>query len=297
MYNRGKYIADSKTTTALNNLMHAKVGTQETDCSKQYCDMYRDWILGTTNNTIWGLNEFSEAVYCHGTTEAFDKFYLKHRHRNLRVLAGEYSYHRYATHCTILDNNNNLGPNDFVIISLPFADSGTNYNYKELMEQCTLLNVPVLVDCCWFGTVGEMDFNFTYPCIEQIVFSMSKTFPVNRLRIGMRLQRSGSNIDGLGVYQRDSYLNFFNMHVGMGLMQHFSADYIYEKYRSEQLALCKALDVSASPVVSLATGIGKQWDYLNRGSPFNRLCLSDQLAEYKYSVRTAPEDADRRVLI
>jgi len=34
-----------------------------------------------------------------------------------------------------------------------------------------------------------------------------------------------------------------------------------------------------SPVVNLATGRGKQWDYLNRGGPHNRLCLSDALIE------------------
>ena len=276
-YSQGKCIPDSKTTTTLNMLMHAKVGTQDTDCSKEYCDMYRNWIFGTSNNTIQGLKEFSDAVYSHGTTETFDKFYLKHLNRNLRVLPGEYSYHRYATNCVLLEDIDDLKPNDFVILSLPFADSGTNYNYKELMEQCTKLRVPVLVDCCWFGTVGEMDFNLTYPCIEQVVFSMSKAFPVGRLRIGMRLQRSGSNIDGLDAYRRDSYLNFYNMQIAMGLMENFSSDYLFEKYRKQQLAICKGLDVIASPVVNLAIGTGKSWEYLNRGGVHNRLCLSDAL--------------------
>jgi len=285
-YSQGKCIPDSETTTTLGMLMHAKVGTQDTDCSEEYCDMYRGWILSTSNNTIQGLNEFSDSVYSHGTTEAFDKFYLKHHHRNLRVLAGEYSYHGYATDINVLKDKNDIGPNDTLIISIPFADSGTNYNYKELMEQCTLLKVPVLVDCCWFGTVGEMDFDLTYPCIEQVVFSMSKAFPVGRLRIGMRLQRSGSNKDGLGAYQRDSYLNFFNMQIAMGLMENFSSDYLFEKYRTTQLALCDELGVSASPVVNLATGVGEHWDYLNRGGPFNRLCLSDQL---KQSINTVLE--------
>lgn len=279
-YQQGKCIPDSVSSSILANLMHANVGKQDQDCSAEYCELYRDWITKTQNNTIVGLNSFTKAAFSQGTTEAFDKFYARHKNRTLKVFAGEYSYHKYATLCTQINNVNNLGPNDSVIVSIPFADSGTEYKYHQLMRECEALGIPVLVDCCWYGTCGEMTFNFSYDCIEEVVFSLSKTFPVSRLRIGIRFSRSAIE-DGLDAYVRDSYLNFYSQHIGIGFLSRFSADYMFEKYRQKQLEICKQLEVTPSPVVNLAVGVGEQWDYLNRSGPHNRLCLSDALIQDK----------------
>ena len=295
MYNRGKYIPDAKAQATLNQIMHAKVGTQEIDCSVEYEHAYRTWISKTKNNRVQGLDLFPNAVFSHGTTESFDKFYTRHADRTLKVLAGEYSYHTYATDCTVIDNTNNLGSNDCVVVSLPFADNGGMHLYNELMQKCVELNIPVLVDCCWFGTCSDIVFDFTYSCIEDVVFSLSKTFAVNKLRIGCRFSKD--YVDGLSVYKQHGYTNFYLQHVAMELLEHFDADYMCRTYRSAQLKLCTELGVDPSPVVNLATGKDESWAYLNRGGPYNRLCISDQLTQHKYTVRTAPADADRRVLI
>lgn len=295
MYNRGKWISDRETASALNNIMLASVGKVNEECSDAFELAYRSWISNTKNNTIKGLELFPNAVFSHGTTESFDKFYTRHKRRNVKVFAGEYSYHQYASDCTVINNVNKIGPNDCVIISIPFADSGTEYKYHEIMRECTLLDVPVLVDCCWFGMCSGIDFDFTYPCIEDVVFSLSKTFPVNKLRIGCRFSKQYT--DGLSVYKEHQYTNFFLQHIAIGLFKNFDSDFMYNKYRSAQLEVCDNLNVTPSPVVNLAWGNAPKWEYLNRGGPFNRLCISDQLTEHKYTVRTAPEDADRRVLI
>ena len=61
-------------------------------------------------------------------------------------------------------------------------------------------------------------------------------------------------------------------------MSNFSPDYLFEKYREKQLALCSELGVTPSNVVSLATSPDENWKYLLRGDPHNfRLCLSDEL--------------------
>jgi len=270
LYSQGKCIPDPET-------LLLELGYNiNTDCSSEYSDMYRSWITNTQENTVLGLENFTDAVFSQGTTESFDKFYTRHRNRTLRIFRGEYSYHNYMTDTISLDDIG-ITDNSCVIISIPFADSGTEYQYHQIMKECTRKGVPVLVDCCWFGTCGGMTFDFTYPCIEDVVFSMSKTFPISRLRIGIRFSRGYT--DGLHAYSRDSYLNFNSMQAGMEYMNKFTSDYIFTKYRSKQLKLCKELAVLPSPVVNLATGVGKQWDYLNRGGPYNRLCISDQLIQ------------------
>lgn len=269
-FSQGKCIPDSKT------LLVELAYNVDIDCSNEYVDAYRTWITNTQENKVFGLENFTDAVFSQGTTESFDKFYVRHKDRCLRIFRGEYSYHQYMTDVLSL-NDVGLTKNDCVIVSFPFADSGTEYQYHSLMQECTRKNIPVLVDCCWFGTCGEMTFDFTYPCIEDVVFSMSKTFPISRLRIGIRFSRGYT--DGLHAYARDSYLNFNSMKVGIEYMNKFTSDYMFTKYRVKQLQLCKQLSVLPSPVVNLATGVGKQWDHLNRGGPYNRLCLSDELIQ------------------
>lgn len=272
-FSQGKCIADTETLALLQN-NNWNFDSRDVDINDLYCETYRTWIQSTQLNSIVGLDKFPNAVYSHGTTESFDKFYIRHKNKKLSVYAGEYSYHRYSMQVNTL-NINDLDSNCCVIVSIPFADSGTEYCYHQLMKICTERNIPVLVDCCWFGMCGDMYFDFTYPCIEDVVFSLSKTFPVSRLRIGIRFSKDYS--DGLSVYKRDSYLNFYNCTIAMSYLEQFDADYFYKKYRKKQLDICNSLQVTASPVVSLATGTGEQWEYLNRGGPFNRLCLSDQL--------------------
>lgn len=274
-FNRGKFIPDQETQQALTNIMLASVDKVNLECSNAFEFAYRKWIQDTQNNSVRGLELFPSVVFSHGTTESFDKFYSRHRTRNLKVLAGEYSYHQYASDCIIITDKNDLGPNDSVIISLPFADNGGEHKYKEILLACTELDIPVLVDCAWFGLCKDIDFDFTYPCIEDVVFSLSKTFPVNKLRIGCRFSKDYS--DGLSVYKQHEYTNHYLQHIAMGLFKHFDSDFMYNKYRNTQLEICGHLDVTPSQVVSLAWGDGNKWRHLNRGGPFNRLCISDQL--------------------
>ena len=276
MYNRGKWVPDEQTSTILYEAMQRAIRKENTDCSTEYEAQYRTWITRTRNNTVRGLEFFPNAVFSHGTTESFDKFYTRHRNRTVRVLAGEYSYHQYAVNCKV-GGIDDITENECVIISLPFADSGTKYLYSELMQRCTELAVPVLVDCCWFGMCSGIDFDFTYPCIEDVVFSLSKTFPVNKLRIGCRFSKP--YCDGLTVYREHKYTNFFVQHIALDLLAQFTSDYMFNKYHLKQLKLCKQLQVTPSPVVSLAYGSGENWAYLNRGGPFNRLCLSDEFGK------------------
>jgi len=272
-YDGATFIYDPDTMSVLSNYINNSIGIQNVNVNEEYCNKYRVWIESTRNNTVTGLDCFPCADYSHGTTESFDKFYARHPKRTMKVYEGEYSYHTYATDVKRVEKSP-IGPNDAVIISLPFASSGGDHRYKETMERCTQLGVPVLVDCCWFGTVSGLTFDFNYPCIEDVVFSLSKTFPVSKLRIGIRFSKL--YYDGMSAYTDHNYINSFNQNIGIQYLDNFSPDYIYEKYHDAQLVTCDNLGVTPSNSVSLALG-GKEWEHLKRG-PYNRLCIVDELA-------------------
>ena len=280
-FQQGKCIPDPVVQRFLENLQIYPDASNHL-LQDEFCDTYWRWIQASPS-TLRGVEDFTCRAYSQGTTEAFDKFYIRHAHRRFRIWKGEYAYHKIMFKSGLrwawLDDDE-IRPFDAVIVSVPFADSGDVYRYAETVEQCEKLGVPVLVDLCWFGTVLSIDINLQYECIREITFSLSKTFPISRHRIGMRLSRETYEEDGLLAYRRDNYLNYYSQRVGIEVMRYFSASYIPNRYQKAQERLCKEIQATPSLSVCLATG-GDNWSHLNRGGPHNRLCLSGELVEYR----------------
>lgn len=214
---------------------------------------YLTWIQSTEINSITGLENFSHAAYSNGTTESFDKFYLKHKDRRFRCFRGEYLYHRlswrnYYPNWVFADDDC-LHENDAVVISLPFSNTGDKHKLHEAMlDICDEKGIPVLVDCCYFGICSDIEFNFDHPSIQEIVFSLSKTFPVAHSRIGMRLSRTDDD-DSLFVVNKNNYINNLGCYIGNCLIENFGPDYIPNKYKDTQIDICKLLSVEPSNTV------------------------------------------------
>jgi hypothetical protein len=241
---------------------------------QRFTDSYRKWITTTKLNSVIGLEDFKYFCYSNGTTESFDKFYLKNSRRRFRCFRGEYMYHQlawrnYWPNWKFLDDDC-LAKNDAVIISLPFADTGNRHSqFDDLIKQCELLNIPVLVDCAYFGICRDITFDVSSPCITDVVFSLSKTFPVSHARIGLRLTRIDDD-DSLFVVNKGDYVNRLGSYIGLNLINNFSPDYIVKKYRALQVEYCKHLSVDVSNTVLFGIG-GNLWNEYNRGRDTNRL--------------------------
>lgn len=261
---------------ALNVINNTKLDLT-VDVSDEFCQAYQQWISQTKLNTIQGLDQFPFACYSNGTTEAFDKFYMKHNSRRFRCFKGEYVYHRLVwrnnwPNWVWLDDEC-LDSNDAVVISLPFSDTGTKHKLHEaLLDQCDEKGIPVLVDCAYFGICSNIDFNFNHECITDITFSLSKVFPVAHARIGMRLSRE-DNDDPLFVVNKIKYVNRFGPQLGLALISKFDTDFIFNKYREKQLTLCKGYRVNPSDTVLFGIG-DNTWQEYNRGTDTNRLSFN-----------------------
>lgn len=250
------------------------------DTNKVFCDQYLSWLKSHSTHKIFGLDNFKFSVYSHGTSEAFDKFYLKNLSRRFRIFKAEYLYHQLAWRNSKLPwsfiEDDILKTNDAVIISLPFADTGNKHTQMELvLDECDRLNIPVLVDCAYFTISSSLEFNFDHPCITDITFSLSKTFPVAHARIGMRLTKEDDD-DTLFVYEKANYQNRLGASLGLSLINNFSSDYIVNKYKEKQEQLCELAGVQPSQTVIFGIATDK-WNEYNRGGITNRLSFHNYL--------------------
>jgi len=270
-------IQDPETVKLLRDPFDLRCMNSDTTID-EYLYTFDNWIKSTTSNTLIGLEQFQYRCYSNGTTESFDKFYMKHHSKRFRCFKGDYMYHKLAWRAgydwAYLEDDI-LNANDAVIISLPFADTGDKHeDYHSLMRKCSDLNIPVLVDCAYFGACRGIDFDLAYRCITDVVFSLSKTFPVAYARIGIRYTKEDDD-DTLFVYHKINYNNKLGASLGMKYMEKFSPDFIPQKYIDKQLNFCNTLKVQPSKTVLFGIG-GSEWQQYNRGGSTNRLSFHKQ---------------------
>jgi hypothetical protein len=243
-----------------------------------FVNEYRDWINSTKINNITGLDNFPFATYSNGTTETFDKFYLKYHNRRFRCFKGEYMYQmacgrNYCSTWKFLDDEP-VAENDAVVISLPFSDLGNEHPMmKTILNQCELLSVPVLIDCAFFGLCSNVEFDLTHPAITEVTFSLSKFFPVANLRIGIRFSKEDTD-DTLFISHKHGYVNRIGASVGVKIFEHYSPDYNVLTYKKIQEEFCEELDLIPSSSVIFGIDTKNLYPEYNRGYISNRLCFS-----------------------
>jgi histidinol-phosphate/aromatic aminotransferase/cobyric acid decarboxylase-like protein len=245
---------------------------------QQFLQDYSQWMCG--GHTIHGIDQFKHLAYANGTTEVFDKFYLKHTDKRLRLWPGEYFYHQIQGREIFKKfawiNEGPIKQNDVVVVSMPFANTGgIPDGYQQVLEQCEILNVPVMIDMAYLNISKSANFNVDFKCITTIATSLSKVFPVETLRIGMRLEREFID-DTLSAYinQDNPYMNHSAAHVGHRLISNYSSQWVWKTYFQQQHDMCAKLNIAPSNCVIF--GVDHKGDYpeYSRGSTKNRLCFS-----------------------
>jgi hypothetical protein len=276
-------IKDPVLDTEISNII-AKVAIQgcldNIDIQEKFLNRYYNWIQETKLNTFKGLENFKVRAFSNGTTESFDKFYLKNKNRRIRYFQGEYMYHIAAAHSyfeqSACIDDQPLSDNDVVIFSLPFADTGNEHpEMHKILKTCEDLNIPVMIDCCYFGLCKNINFDFSYNCIYGVTFSLSKSFPVQHLRIGMRLTKEDDD-DPLLVYNKNKYINRLGAAVGFEILSRYSPDYNQDVYQDMQKSFCEELGIQISNCVFFGNSSNLFVEY-NRGTDNNRLCFSKYL--------------------
>ena len=247
----------------------------------EFFETYINWMLESHN--VKGFEKFNKACFTNGTRESFEYFYLKHLPtKRLRLAKGEYFFHQmmkgihkdYAKFSWL--DEDPLKKGDFVLISVPFSDTGNIPEFiNDMLPTCDELKIPVMLDLAYINLAKDLSLDLNYKCIEYITSSLSKVFPLEFHRIGIRLQREIFD-DQLYVVNEPfhNYINIFSAKLGLEMMKKFTPDFIFNKYRSKQIEFCQKLNLQASDCVIFGIDHNNKFSHLNRGNKTTRVCFS-----------------------
>ena len=82
-------IQDSETVKKLSTPLDLSC-LSDTDLVSKFLKLHRTWVSSTNKNKIIGLDNYTSQCYSNGTTESFDKFYLKN-HKNVARFQNAYT--------------------------------------------------------------------------------------------------------------------------------------------------------------------------------------------------------------
>jgi len=255
---------------------------------EEYKTVFRDWIGSTKLNTVHGLDLYPHASITNGTSEAFQMFMMRHNNRRFKIATGDFMMHKIACNTMNLDwewlsEHNSLEPGDALIISCPFSDTGCKHiELTDFLLTATRMDIPVLIDMAYFGMCSNINIDLSHKCIEEVTFSLGKTFPVIGARAGIRFQRD--EIDDPVIFaNQNGIVNNFACKIGVFCMLNWSPDYIPVKYYDAYYAMCLHNDLEVTNCVLFATSMDAKYESINRGNRRTRLCVSNFLLEnYDY---------------
>jgi hypothetical protein len=258
---------------------------KQVDVQDEFLELYPQWITSSKLNTVTGLETFPKRHVSLGTTQAMDDFvlYTLKTKRRLRVLKGEYGYAREISDCDNICNAVDdlpLERNDALLISAPFSATGDIHpRWNELINTCNELNIPVFVDCAFYGTCLDIHLDFNQPCIDTVAFSPTKSLNCGNMRTGMIFTKRTGRDCSLEILTEWHHGIHIHTYIAYNLMQNFGPDTIPNAYRDIQLKACEHYNLKPSKTIHLGLG-GEEWIHYDREGICNRIGLRNAIYDY-----------------
>jgi hypothetical protein len=247
----------------------------------EFIDRAAIWFTASTLNKIDGFEHWPFRRMTAGVTQSIEDFLWRNRHRNLRVLPGEYPYAmRLWGDCEdcFARTPDALRAGDALVLSVPFAATGALHaGTNDYIQQAARLSIPVLVDCAYYGACEAVRFT-AEPPVESVCFSLSKTFASGSFRVGLEFSRVDNG--GAALQNQWNYGPNLAATIGVHLMEKFDADFLVRKYKKVQTAICQKLCLA--PSQTLFFGLARTgWDQFSRDGEIQR-CGISQLIRDEY---------------
>ena len=247
---------------------------------------FHEWVQESKHNNLKGIKEFNKLSYVHGSTQAFDFFYSEYKDRRMRCFKGEFAYHwlswRNNYHGWAYIEDDEIREGDALIVSVPFSDYGSIHpKLESVLDKCDLLGIPVFIDCAYYVMARNVNFSLERECIKAVAFSMSKGFyGTEKIRIGLRCKRE-FNDDPVDVFNSLGQVSTMGCIVGDAICNHFSPDYIQDKYREKQIVVCDESNLTPTNCISfgLAAKDDERFKDFQRGTDWRRVTISGLLGD------------------
>lgn len=244
------------------------------DGVEQFVVAMDSWIRQSKLNSIEGLDRFPHRYVIHGITQSLDDFMITHQSRRICTMPGEYPYlPNCFHHHHELTQLSELSSGDALLLSTPFASTGAIHpQFDALMALATELEVPVMIDCAYFGICHNLQLKLDHPCIERVCFSTSKAFAAGHLRAG--IEYSFRNDTTIAKQNKWQYVNLLNAMINTRLLAQHSADDTFNTYRPAQLAVCEAYQLTPSDTVIFGLSDEDKYARFDRGDGHYRCGIS-----------------------
>lgn len=259
----------------------------------EYKETWLSWIHNTALKSIQGLDAFNYFDYTAGTSHAFDHFVIKNSSKTILALKGDFQYHhciskfnkfQYIDYSSIADLEKIVSPEQTyaMIISVPFSDLGCVHpDFDTILKFCSKMNISVLLDLAYWGIGKNIHINLNnYPCVDELAFSLSKSFyTLENHRVGIRFTKKYVD-DGISMLNEVEMYNKYSMSLGVHYMNKFDADWNWNKYQNKYKELCTQEKLSQTDTVIFGLGDKERHSHFNRGIPNNyRICISNKLGD------------------
>lgn len=256
-----------------------------------FLEMYPNWIASSKLNQFRGLEDFPKRYVSLGVTQALDWWHhwCLSQGLRLKVFRGEYPYNRdvwlgeyMGWHHSIDDTGLEAG--DAVVISVPFSGSGRKHEkWKWLIEECNAKDIPVFVDCAWFGTCFDIEVKLNHPCIKMVAFSTGKGLSCGNWRAGIVFSRMPDDARcSLELQTEWRHGIHLNVDIAVHLMKHFSPDTVAKKYHEAHVAVCEHYGFETTNTVHIAVAPDTpEWKRFHRDERFNRINIAKAIKRYK----------------
>jgi len=268
-----------------NNINESTVDKE----AETFLELYPQWIASSKLNQFRNLDSFPYRYVSLGTTQALDwwHYYCMANGYRLRMFRGEYPYNRDAmledwTEDRYIDEAP-LQRGDAVIISVPFSGSGRKHDgWKSMINTCNELDIPVFVDCAWFGTCFGIEVKLNHPCIKMVAFSTGKGLSCGNWRAGIVFTNIEPDDCSLGIQTEWNHGIHLNVAIANELMRNFGPDTMPKKYKDSHMAVCEHYGLESSNTIHIATIPPTEGaERFNRDGAYYRINIRDALKRHK----------------
>lgn len=134
-------------------------------------------------------------------------------------------------------------------------------------------DVSVVLDIAYVGTTAIKKINLPKN-VEKVFYSLSKPFGMQNIRTGWYFtKRPDSRLHKL-IYDAQ-YYNYFAHQASEAVISKFPIDYVYDKFKDQQIEICKTYDLVPSDSVWLATSDSDDYTDFRRSGESARLSLCE----------------------
>lgn len=259
IFNSGNSIKDLDIINYTQSLDIAK-HLKDPWISNKFEDMFSNWLTTSDNFVLDNLDLFKYKGYSAGSQEAFTHFFFTNRNKRFRVFKGEYWWHMLCWEAMGLQwdyiEDDDITSGDVCILSYPFALHGDKHAQTDwLINECNVNGVELLVDFIYLpNSVDCVNIDLSAECIQQITFSLSKTFPAAQpAKLAIRLMKNKPH-DIMQISNDENISNRLSTGLAYDLMNKFPVDYLVTKYKEEQDHWCNKLGLQKTKVVHFGLG-------------------------------------------